>query len=81
MFPNDGPYDGYIDISDIPDLQFSSLDASGLVLGGSTTLTVAIDQFGAARGMDGFIWAGEFYKHFRRIACLSVRNVRLKIIE
>lgn len=48
---------------------------TGLELGGATTLTTAIDQFRAARGMDGFVYAGEFYKHFRRVACLSVRNV------
>lgn len=75
VFKNDGPYQAFIEINDISDLQLSRLDATGLVLGGGVTLTAAIDTFFTARSMEGFIYAGEFYKHFRRIACLSVRNV------
>ncbi|CAL8110877.1 unnamed protein product [Orchesella dallaii] len=75
VFKNDGPYEFFIEINDVPELHFTSLDrSSGLVLGGGTTLTAAIDQFDKARSVEGFAYASEFFKLFRRIASLSIRN-------
>ncbi|ODN04993.1 Xanthine dehydrogenase [Orchesella cincta] len=70
----DGPYSTYIDITDVPELHEIAMDKTGMVLGGATTLTTAIDQFMAASKMDGYVYASEFAKHFRRVASLTVRN-------
>lgn len=75
VFKNDGPYSAYIDITGIPELHRMEPDNSGMVLGGSTTLTEAIDQFMVMSKVEGFIYASEFAKHFRRVASLTVRNV------
>lgn len=75
IYKNDGPYDGYIEVNDIPELHYTSLEATGLILGGGVTLTTCIDQFRTAMSTPGFVYAAEFYKLFRRTACLSVRNV------
>ncbi|ODN02750.1 putative aldehyde oxidase 1 [Orchesella cincta] len=74
VFKGDGPYSTYIDITDVPELHEISMDKTGMVLGGATTLTTAIDQFMAASKMDGYVYASEFAKHFRRVASLTVRN-------
>ncbi|CAL8110869.1 unnamed protein product [Orchesella dallaii] len=74
VFKVDGPYSTYIEITDIPELHEISMDATGMVLGGATTLTTAIDQFMVASKMDGYVYAPEFAKHFRRVASLTVRN-------
>lgn len=75
VFKNDGPYQGYIDINDIPDLKHTSIDSDGVIMGGSVTLTTAIDVFDRASKQEGLEYAQQFYVHFRRVACLSVRNV------
>ena len=38
MYPNDGPYDQYIDINGIPDLHSIVADGTNLLVGGSVTL-------------------------------------------
>lgn len=72
---NDGPYNGFIEINDVPELQYTSLDEASLVLGGSVTLTTAIDMFDRAAKSGNYVYAKEFYLHFRKVAALPVRNV------
>ncbi len=56
-----------------------SADKSGMTLGGATSLTEAIDHFMSVAKTDGFVYAAQFAKHFRRIASLTVRNVILHV--
>ncbi|CAL8110870.1 unnamed protein product [Orchesella dallaii] len=74
VFPGDGPYQGFIEINDVPELHYTSLDQMGLVLGGGVTITNAISTFDKASQMEGFVYAKEFYDHLRRVAALAVRN-------
>ncbi|CAL8110876.1 unnamed protein product [Orchesella dallaii] len=74
VYKNDGPYVGYIDINHIPELKKSSVDQSGIVLGGNVTLTWAMDLFKLAPKTDGFVYTEEFYNLFLRIAGHPVRN-------
>ncbi|ODN04991.1 Indole-3-acetaldehyde oxidase [Orchesella cincta] len=74
VYKNDGPYQGFIEINDVPELQFTALEQNSLVLGGTVTITNAITFFDRASQMEGFVYAKEFYDHMRRVASLSIRN-------
>lgn len=75
VYKNDEKYSAYIDINDIPELHNVFSTESGLVLGGAASLTEAIDLFMTVAKKDGFVYATEFAKHFRRIGSLTIRNV------
>lgn len=80
LYPNDGPFQGFIEINDIPELHFVSKEAKEMVLGGAVTLTAAIEQFRQAADTQGYVWASEFHRHFQRAATTSLRNVCFKIL-
>ncbi|ODM88520.1 putative aldehyde oxidase-like protein, partial [Orchesella cincta] len=74
VYKNDGPYQGFIEINEVPELQLTTLEENSLILGGGVTITNAITFFNRASKMEGFVYAKEFYDHLRRVAALSVRN-------
>lgn len=76
VYRNDGPFQGFIDINDVAELQHVSVNSSGIQLGGAVTLTAAIQAFNKAAQFEALVYAKEFFDHFRRIAGLSIRNVR-----
>jgi xanthine dehydrogenase iron-sulfur cluster and FAD-binding subunit A len=76
VFKNDGPYQAYLDVNDIPELRQLKLDASsGVEIGTGTTLTQAIDWLKKASEMDGYAYTAQMSKHIKRVANVPVRNV------
>jgi len=80
VYKYDGPYQAYIDITAVPQLKIIKLEARGVVLGGSMTLAVAIEQLGKAASIDGFEYAEQMSTHIQRVANVPVRNVSVYCI-
>lgn len=80
VYKNDGPYEGFIEINDVPELKSIFMDNSGIMLGGNVTLTAMIDMFEKSSKIEGLTYTRDFLYHCRRIASLSIRNVIYFII-
>ncbi len=57
VYPNDGPYDQYIDITGITELKSIVADGTNLLVGGSVTLSQLMKLMEEVAGTD----AGYFY--------------------
>jgi len=78
IYKNDGPYDGFLDITNIPELSqitYPANDANELIFGGGVTLSASISALEKASNLKGFHYAEEMSKHIKRIANVPVRNV------
>ena len=75
MYKYDGPYDAYVEVNSVPDLQVLSVNKSEAVIGGATTLSRAITFFQELSETEGFAYAAGMSKHILRVANTPVRNV------
>ncbi|XP_055857003.1 uncharacterized protein LOC129919921 [Episyrphus balteatus] len=64
----------YIDVNDIPDLRQVTKDNDKLVLGGSVSLSEAMDVFQKHSTEAGFEYLQQLWRHFDLIANVPVRN-------
>jgi len=76
VFKNDGPYEVFLDINNIPDLKVATLEPTGVVLGAGTTLTSAITLLLDASKLPGYEYTAKMSKHLERVANVPVRNVK-----
>jgi xanthine dehydrogenase/oxidase len=66
----------FVDIADVPELKGFNLNSESLELGGSVTITEAIEIFTkVAKENKNFEYLNEVAKHFDMIGNLAVRNV------
>ncbi|XP_011882440.1 PREDICTED: xanthine dehydrogenase-like [Vollenhovia emeryi] len=70
-----GKKDLYIDINDVPDLRKIQKTSESLVLGGNTTLNMAIEIFQKYSFEDNFRYLRQLAQHIDLIAHVPVRNV------
>ena len=75
VYKNDGPYDAYVEVNSVPDLQVLSVNKSEAVIGGATTLSHAITFLQELSETEGFGYTAGMSKHIRRVANTPVRNV------
>ncbi len=77
MFPNDGPYDQYIDVTGITELHSVVMDGTNLLIGGNVTLTqvMATMESAAASDASAYGYCARFAEHFKKVANTNVRNV------
>ena len=75
IFKNEGPFDAFLDINDVPELRVLSVESGGLVLGGGTPISLAIETLMKASELRGFEYAAVMSKHMKRVANVHIRNV------
>lgn len=75
VFKNDGPYQAYVDVNNVPELKQGMVEHSGVVLGANLTISQGIEMLERAAELDGYKYAGEMAKHWKRVANVPVRNV------
>jgi xanthine dehydrogenase/oxidase len=74
VYKNEGPYDAYISIKNIPELyQVSKNDE--ITIGSEISLNKLIEIFDTFSSFDGFQYLSAISSHIRKIANVSVRNV------
>jgi xanthine dehydrogenase/oxidase len=75
VYKNDGPYDVYIYVKNVPDLFAIKKTDSVLTLGAELSLNKLIEVFDVFCQSVGFEYLSEISAHLRKIANVSVRNV------
>ncbi|XP_042871768.1 indole-3-acetaldehyde oxidase-like [Penaeus japonicus] len=75
VYKNDGPFDSYIDTSQVPEFHIVQESAMEITLGASVSLKRAIEVFEQAAHNPGFQHLQEVAKHWSNVANVAVRNV------
>ena len=75
IYKNEGPYDAYIMIKNIPDLYQLSNNDTSLTIGSEMSLNKLIEIFDTFSSFDGFQYLSVISSHIGKIANVSVRNV------
>ena len=81
VYKNDGPYDAYVDITQVGEL-YQMKRMNPLTVGGGVTLT-NFTEFLKSFGSDHseYWYATILAEHIRKIGCVSVRNVIEKYFQ
>ena len=74
VYKNDGPYNVFIDIRNIPELFLVRENVSELTVGSGFTIKMLIDLFEVYSQMTGFEYLKTIAKHFSKIANVGIRN-------
>ena len=74
VYKNDGPFDVFIDIKNVPDLYQVSRNPNLLSVGSSVQLKNLIDLMNDFSSTSGFEYLTEIANHFTKIANVPVRN-------
>ncbi len=75
VFPNDGPYDQYIDITGVTELHEIVQDDTYLLVGGSVTLTELMATLNQASARTEYSYCARLAEHLKKVANTNVRNV------
>ncbi len=77
MYPKDGPFDQYIDITGINELHEHTQEDPYLLIGGSVTLTSLMTILREAASADpvGYAYCSRLADHLQKVANTNVRNV------
>jgi xanthine dehydrogenase/oxidase len=74
VYKNDGPFDVFIDIKNVPDLHQVTKATSLLTVGSSVQLKNLIDVMNEFSSTSGFEYLSEISHHLSKIANIPVRN-------
>ncbi len=77
VFPNDGPYNQYIDVTGVSELQTVVQEEPYLLVGGNVTLTTFMTTLKEAATADpvGYSYCTRLAEHLKKVANTNVRNV------
>ena len=74
VYKNDGPFDVFIDIKNVPDLHQVTKTTSLLTVGSSVQLKNLIDVMSDFSSTSGFEYLSEIANHLSKVANVGVRN-------
>jgi xanthine dehydrogenase/oxidase len=75
VYKNEGPFQSYINIRNIPDLYQISKTPSSITIGSQITLAKLVKIFDTFANTSGFEYLSELSSHLNKIGNVSVRNV------
>ena len=75
VYKNEGPYQSFINIRNIPDLYQITKTPSSITIGSQTSLTKLVKIFDTFSNSSGFEYLSEISSYLNRIGNVSVRNV------
>jgi xanthine dehydrogenase/oxidase len=77
VYKNDGPYDAYVDVTQVPELYHVS-SSTPMTVGGAVTLTNLLETLSTIAATNDDYWYGSILaEHIGKIGSVPLRNVRI----